>query len=468
MKNLLAIAMLAAPAMIASASEVTEFCLDGLFDLGARLQGMQPLSGERYRTRWCVTSEDGSHRVLFAGQGRSNPDMDGEFTVAYLPPESVRIVAAAGEPDIEFRGTDNLDEAKRVRRLDPRRLIEEWRTDPDAFRGVDLEVSGSAGNERLERLTTTVALPLRGIVDVVWQWDWTAADTPTATLTVDDEVFFVATGRWRTAGGPDPWSTAKDIEPVVLPGSRWPASIDMSLEAIDDGLYLVTNVRSGFHHMVVDTAAGLVVADAPAGWVEFHQVPPADLVPGLGISGLSERLVDFLRQELPDRPILAVALTHAHDDHAGGARAFAAAGGDIYAPREPALFLATGLNRLNMPDDRLATQGLPAAVSPVDAAVELGESPNRVKLVAMGPSPHVADMLGIWAVDRDYFFVSEIHVPRSESDAPPEARAATECWFARWATANLPPQVVIINSHSRVRTPVSRLTRYLDDELCRR
>ena len=85
----------------------------------------------------------------------------------------------------------------------------------------------------------------------------------------------------------------------------------------------------------------------------------------------------------------------------------------------------------------------------------------------MGKNPHVTAMLGIWAVDRGYFFVSDVHVPGSDADAPTAARATTECWFARWATANLPPSTIVINSHSSARTPVSRLERYLDSDPCK-
>lgn len=446
--------------------EITEFCLDGQFDLGARLQGMKPKAGERYPTRFCVTTEDGSLRAMFSGRGRSNPDMDNEFSVLYLPPDEVRILTGDDEPDIEFRGTANVDEAKRVRRLDPRRLVEEWQENPRALGDVALDISGPGDEKRLQRLSTSVDLPLRGTVDVVWRWDWANPDRPRATLTVDNEIFFVAEGEWRTVVDSDVWTGVKDIDPVVLPGERWPTTVDMSLDTIGDGVYMVRNVRSGFQHMVVDTMDGLVVADAPAGWVEFHQVPPADMVAGLGISGLSERFVDFLRENLPERPILAVALTHFHDDHAGGARAFAAAGADIYAPRDSALTIATGLNRQNTPDDRLAAFDRPAAVSPLGATIELGDVPNRVRLVPMGSSPHVSAMLGVWAVDRGFFFVSDIHVPRSEDDVPSAARATSECWFAEWATANLPRDAVVINSHSPVQTPVSRLERYLDSDLC--
>lgn len=234
---------------------------------------------------------------------------------------------------------------------------------------------------------------------------------------------------------------------------------------LTDDVYLISGVRTGFQHLVVDTDEGLVVADAPAGWVEFHHIPPSDLVPGLEVSGLSEKLIDFLSAEFPDRPIAAVALTHFHDDHAGGARAFAAEGTDIYTSQQAASFIKTALNRPSMPKDRLTPR--PAKVPPVIDSVTIGSKPNRVKLVPMGAGPHVSSMLGIWALDKNYFFVSDVHVPDSESNTPREDRAATECWFANWAVRNLAPEVRVVNSHSAPITPVSRLAMYLESDLCK-
>ena len=198
--------------------------------------------------------------------------------------------------------------------------------------------------------------------------------------------------------------------------------------------------------------------------MEFQHIPPTELVPGLGISGLSEKFVDFLAKNFPGRPITAVALTHFHDDHAGGARAFAAAGADIYASAHSAGFIERALNRMPMPNDRLgstATNVIRVAESHV-----IGSKPNRVKLVSMGASPHSYDTLGVWALDKDIFFVSDIHVPRSDADAPTEDRATTECWFAGWASNNLPPNVQVVNTHSSTQTPVARLERYLESDLC--
>lgn len=428
----------------------TEFCLDGEFDLGARYQGLNPAAGERYPATWCVTTDDHSSRALFHARGHSNPDMQDTWRVAYLPPDTVRIVNPDSPPDIEFQGTDNLAEALRIRRLDPRRLAEEYES---AGRNPDGLALGFAG-DRLNTVTTQAELALRGNVPVVWTWRYETPARPTVVLEVDDSVVFEATGRWRSLSRSEAealWKPTEGAAPVIVPGDRWPARIDMQTVGLADEVYLVRGVRTGFQHLVVDTPDGLVVADAPAGWVELHQLPPADLVPGLGAHGLSQKLIEHLAAEFPGRPVHAVALTHFHDDHAGGAPAFAAAGAAVYAPAEAAEFLAQAFG----PDG--------VEVKPVAGTVSLGRAPNRVQLVGMGANPHVSSMLGVWAVDGGYFFVSDIHVPRSDSDRPRPGRERTELWFAEWATSTLPADVTVINSHSTIETPMSRLRAYLEN-----
>ncbi len=441
-------------------AETTEFCLEGYYDLGARLQGTTPEAGEEYETTWCVTTEDDTDRVLFSAQGWSNPDMRDSWTVAYLPPDLVRIVNRDDPPDVEFAGADMAEEARRVRRLDPRRLLEEWKRDREAL--PDLTYLSTDTIQDV--FTTTADLPLRGRVDIRWVWDIDTLEAATR-LFVDELTLFRGIGRWRVLDEEEAaavWEGTLGEDPIEAPGDRWPSAISTRLISLTDDVYLARGVRTGFQHIVIDTEDGLVIGDAPAGWVEFHQVPPADLVPGLGISGLSERFVDFLVEEFPDRPIHAVALTHAHDDHAGGARAFAAAGADVYAPEEVANFLESALNRDSMPEDRLTPRRV--EVMPVGEDVSIGDS---VRLVSIGSGPHANAMLGVWATDHDYFFVSDIHVPRDEASRPRDGRERTECWFADWAVAFLPPEVRVVNSHSPVITPVSRLEEYLDSDACR-
>ena len=457
------ISLLAAPAVFATGA--TEFCLDGKFNLGARYQGMDPGRDEFVKTRWCVVTEDDSERALFSGSGKSNPDMGGDWTVAMLPPDLVRIVNAEDPPDIEFHGADSLAEARRVRRIDPLRLVEEHEQSP--LDDVRVEIIDG----RLQTLATSADLPLRGRVPVTWRWDWSRKKRPALTLEVDGEVFFSARGKWRELSDAEAeqlWMATPGAEPVEVPGDYWPARINLQRTDLAAGVHLVSGVRNGFQHLVVNTDKGLVVADAPAGWVEIHQVPPTDLVPGLGISGLSENFIDYLSAEFPEQRIRAVALTHAHDDHVGGARAFAAARAAIFAPAEYTRFLETALNRPTMPDDRFNTVNGGIDVIPVTDAVTLSDPVNTVRIVSIGAGPHASAALGVHVVEPGYFFVSDLHVPNSEDDTPRADRVETECWFADWAVANLPPETVVINSHSAPQTPVSRLANYLQSEACQR
>jgi glyoxylase-like metal-dependent hydrolase (beta-lactamase superfamily II) len=466
----------------ASSADTIEFCLSGEFDLGVRLQGMQPSAGEFSAANWCVITEDGSDRVHFQIGGHSNPDMTGQFAVSYLPPDVIRIVNRESPPDIEFPGAEIAFEAMRHRRIDPVRLVEEFLDHPEwlvseseggwrevRYPGSEFIVRLWIDEGKLYSLVTFVDLPLRGRVPVRWEWAWVPSREPSLSFYLDGEVIFKASGSRRVLDADEAaalWEPSPGAEPMKAPAEFWPARVRMQLETLVEGVYVVRGVRNGFHHLVVDTDEGLVIGDAPAGWVELPQIPPADLVPGLGISGLSEAFIDFLGEVLPGRPIRAVALTHAHDDHAGGARAFAAAGAEVYAPAEASAFLSAALNRDEMPADRLSESGGEVEVLSVTDRVRLDDDENAVELLNMGSGPHVSSSLGVWAVDAGYFFQSDLHVPNSEDEVPPSDRAVTECWFAQWAVRHLPPETIVLNSHSLVVTPVSRLARYLESEGC--
>lgn len=447
-----------------SSHGATEFCLRGDFDLAARYQGMTPAPEEWYPAEWCVTTESESSRTLLSMRGRSNPDLDGSWSVAYLPPQQVRVVRD-GRPDLLFVGTDNADEALSARRIDPRRLVAELLSNPEGIEGLSTRVVDG----KLQSVTATADVPLRGRVAVRWEWEWADPQEPVANLYVAEDLLFRARGRWRKvpeADSADLWKADETHGVVEVDGDKWPAATQMDWVNLTDDLYLVTGVRAGFRHLVIDSLEGLIIGDAPAGWVEFHHLPPRDLVPGDGISGLSQKMIGFIRQQLPDRPLRAVILTHFHDDHAGGARPFAAAGAEIYAPQKSAEFLGTSLNDPSMPPDRLSESQHELNVIPVRGEVRITTKSDDVVAVQIGPNPHAHDMIGLWAKKAGYFFVSDIHVPSSDAPTPRADRAETECWFARWAVEHLPMDVEVINSHSAATTPVKRLRRYTEAEAC--
>ena len=479
---LAALCVTGATCLHAGETAAVEFCLTGEFDLGARFQGLNVNAGEAYPTRFCVITANDSDRVHFYAQGRSNADMDGDWAVTFLPEDIVRIVNRTAPPDIEFSGQSVRNEALRHRRMDPVRLVAELEAHPDWITGrqdngtLEVVYPGSEFksrvliiDQRLQMIVTDADLPLRGRVPVAWKWQWPQDGPARARLYVDGTLIFDAWASHRPVSVEDAeavWQLSGNQDAIAVPGDRWPARINMSSEEITAGVYLVSGVRTGFAHLVIDTSQGLIVADAPAGWVELHQIPASDLVPGLGISGLSENFIDFLAGEFPGKPIRAVAITHAHDDHAGGARAFAAKGADVYAPSRVAAFLQKSLNDDDMPNDQLNQQDLHVNIIPVEDQLTLMDAVNPVQLMVIPENPHVSTALGVLAVEAGVFFQSDLHVPNSEEETPRSDRAASECWFAQWAVDNLPVDTIVLNSHSAPRTPVSTLARYLESESC--
>ena len=451
----------------------------GEYDLGVRLQGTDVMQTERTPASWCVITEDDTERTYFSLSGLVNPDMDGTFALSYFPPDRLRIINAETPPDVEFVEAAIGDEAGRQRRMDPFRLLEELHVHPEWITSIpdaETRIVQYPGSpfvarihiqlERLQSVETEVDLPLRGRVPIRWVWDWDGDRSAQVSVHVDTSIVFLGRAQWRDVRAEDIWTLSGGEAPRELPGDYWPSRVAMQMDTLSNGVYRVLGVRTGFHHLVVDTDQGLVIGDAPAGWVELSQIPPADLVPGLGISGLSESFIDFLYDHFPDKPIRAVAITHAHDDHAGGARAFAAVGAQLYATAPVVEFLETALQSPKMPPDWFSSSSHSLGITPVESRIVLNDSQHTIELMDMGSSPHVSSALGIWVRESGYFFQSDLHVPSSDDIEPPASRAATECWFAQWAVDNLPLDTMIMSSHTTRMTPVSRLAERVGTEVC--
>ncbi len=463
------------------ALKVEQYCLNGEFNIGARYQGQNINADEFHPTLWCITYDNQTKKVEFKISGHFNSDMGGENIIKYIPPSTVELLAQNGNVNAVFQGALIGDDARTHRRIDPNFLLHEINSNPswivsETINGNTKEYkvrypnSGfitevSVINNKLKLLKTWADLPLRGRVPISWHWDWSNPNE-LVTIHVEDDVLFKATASRRSGLNPASWLKTPSETTPVIPGKAWPARQAMSLTEIGSNTFLVSNVRTGFHHLVVNTDKGLIIADAPSGWVEIQQIPPKDMAPGLGVSGLSEMLIDFLLQQWPNKPIHAVVLTHFHDDHAGGARAFSAHGAKIYSHFKHQQFLQDGLNSNAMPTDQLSMKGTHAIISPIKIKTELGTTPEVI-LHSLSNNPHTDGALALEVPSINILFVSDIHVPSNDKPEPNPNKVATDCWFAKWATQNLTESTMVHNSHNNTVSPTWRLGKYLATEECR-
>lgn len=451
-------------------------CYHGEFALGSRMQGMDPEQPEWLPTSWCYTSDDKGN-VKFTAVGKSNSDVSGSFATFYEPANGRIAVGPLEAPDVVFEGGDFAAEALRTRRMDPLLLAEYLRGDrPSLKDGIHrlpqgeheqaFEVAVRGG--RVSEARGTVAVPLRGLVPIVYRWDWEQDSGTPDGLEVILDGGPIFRGKVEVDTVPLSFASWVPDDTPRAPAALWPSRVSMRLEEIMPGVHLMVGARTGFHHLVVETEAGLVVADAPAGWVELHQLPPGELVPGLGISGLSEQFVDVLHQSFPGAKIRGVALTHHHDDHAGGARAFAAEDAAIYAPEGVADFLQRALSREEMPTDRATDRTTKIPVMGVSSPARLEDAERPVELIPMDGTPHAHHMLGVWLPRQKVFFQSDLHVANTQEPEPPAARAAGECWFAAWAKENLPEDAQVHSSHTRRVTSRTQLDAWFESDTCKR
>lgn len=168
-----------------------------------------------------------------------------------------------------------------------------------------------------------------------------------------------------------------------------PADTDQSypvdLLEVGDGVYQV--LGSSHHSLVIETADGLVIADAP-------------LYPSRSVA-----VLEALAERWPGKPVQRLILTHHHYDHSGGVTAFAAAGIPITTHSGNTEFFTSALAR----------QGLGAApISGVGDQIELSIGGLTIGLYDL-PTSHVAGMLMVYLPDQRLVFNADLYSPGRET-----------------------------------------------------
>ena len=236
------------------------------------------------------------------------------------------------------------------------------------------------------------------------------------------------------AGGPELFAAPDGLRVLDArdsPPDAEPAELER--RELSSGVYVVPDVRSGFAPLVVELDDGLVVVDAPASFPMLGQLPAGETDPAPSMSWHSERLVSYLGEAWPDKPVRYVVLTHHHEDHAGGVRAFVAAGATVLGPAS-AVDVARRL--VELPEgavgDRLASAPREASYEVVDSARGIGAGPRRVELLPVGDNPHADGMLVISVPEAEILYVSDLLTPGPLESYPRDNHRPLDEFFAGW------------------------------------
>lgn len=220
-----------------------------------------------------------------------------------------------------------------------------------------------------------------------------------------------------------------------------------------DGVYLVPNIRSGFHPLIVELDEGVLVVDAPTGWYEMQQLPAMNWVAGETSSSVGARLLEVAAATVPGKPVRWLVLTHHHSDHAGGVRPFVDAGAAILAAPETARVVEEVVRRpFTLAPDPLTGRSVTPRIEVVRGERVVGDGDRSVRILDVGPNPHVAGMLVVFLPGDEILYVADLFEPLPERMFPSLARVPVMRWFVDWLDGSGldPERIYSIHGAARV------------------
>lgn len=155
---------------------------------------------------------------------------------------------------------------------------------------------------------------------------------------------------------------------------------------------IYTTSAGGYNVLFVDFADYIFVMEAP------------------GNERISLQAIEQIKKTIPGKPIKYVAVTHHHDDHAGGIRTYMAQGATlIVAPGEQAFFKKVSANRFKAESDSLTRKPIEPTFEPIQNGKRvLTDGTTTIEIYDIGKGPHAEEMLVAYFPAQKFIYQGDL------------------------------------------------------------
>ena len=146
----------------------------------------------------------------------------------------------------------------------------------------------------------------------------------------------------------------------------------------------------------------------------------------------SNQAIDQIKKLFPGKPIKYLAVTHHHDDHAGGIRRYIAEGATLIAlPGEKTFFEKVAQSKFTIDPDFLTLNPRPIQIETIkEGRRVLTDGTTTVELIDIGPGGHTDEMLVAYLPAQKLIFQGDLLNRPANND--PATINDTTVHFANW------------------------------------